>query len=926
MGTPLYMSPEQWKAEPITPAVDQYALGVMVYALITGRPPFEATTPYALMHKHLHEPPTPPQTIRPEVPEEVTDVLARALAKTPGDRFATVTAFALAFEKAISGRAGTETGFFTAPVHRRPVTPFPVTPSSPPPPTGTAPQPVYKSPIVWAMVVIILALLGLLVVTIRPSESGKKGTPVAQGSETPTLSHEQILMSTATAISQELTAAAAEHVTLTPATPQPIVILSSDTPAATQTALPTLTETATVTPSPTEPPAATSTLTETPSETPQVIMILPSEAPAVTKTETPTPTETSSVTPSPTETSTATRTPTITLRPRLTSTNTPSPTSTATPEPTSTLTHTPTPSVTASRTPTFTVTASITPSLTATVTITPSLTATPTRTPLPTSTVTQVPNATATWTSTPDAIQLAYTPVERNSDWTPINQEFEGVEMVLAPAGCFEMGSTDEQIDYVVSLGGSREYLTNEQPPHKVCFDVPFWIDRTEVTIGQFDAFGGVAAIDSSWTESERPRRNITWFEARDFCEQQRGVRLPTEAEWEFVARGPEAWIFPWGDEFVADNVVYASNSGEQEAVVGSRPGDTSWVGAVDLGGNLLEWVADWYGRNYYSLLRDDVVSPSGPTLGENRVLKGAAFLLPEASAHAATRLGTHPPDFGGLLFGFRCARSADIAQPTSSISQPTPIAAVPTPTTAPNETPIPKPTASESPGSTGTSTFTPSPTDTPTATVTPEPCFVRAESTTIDVRVGPGDNRGIRGSLPTDIDVLVIGQATDDLGEVWWQIQPPGYDPNEADRYWVAASNVTASGDCSLVEDTNAPPIVFASEPVSPTSAAQPAGKSPAITYATIYKASLAPDEKSNGIAQYTAPNGAVQSRARSSVAGYGWKIDLGGQTSGTVSFSVACYADRLFRHVVDWRFSVLDNQGLWSAEVLVNVECRGS
>jgi serine/threonine protein kinase len=83
MGTPLYMSPEQWKAEPITPAVDQYALGVMVYALITGRPPFEATTPYALMHKHLHEPPTPPQTIRPEVPEEVTDVLARALAKTP---------------------------------------------------------------------------------------------------------------------------------------------------------------------------------------------------------------------------------------------------------------------------------------------------------------------------------------------------------------------------------------------------------------------------------------------------------------------------------------------------------------------------------------------------------------------------------------------------------------------------------------------------------------------------------------------------------------------------------------------------------------------------------------------------------------------------------------------------------------------------
>jgi hypothetical protein len=173
-----------------------------------------------------------------------------------------------------------------------------------PPPTGTAPQPVYKSPVVWVMVVIILALLGLLVLTMRPSESSKKGTPVAQVSATLTLSHEQMLMITATAISQELTAAAAERLTLTPATPQPIVILSSDTPSATETASTTPTATAIAAPSPTELPTATNTHTEVPTQTPQIIVILPSETPTVTETDTPTLTETASVTPSPTETAT----------------------------------------------------------------------------------------------------------------------------------------------------------------------------------------------------------------------------------------------------------------------------------------------------------------------------------------------------------------------------------------------------------------------------------------------------------------------------------------------------------------------------------------------------------------------------------------------------------------------------------------------
>ena len=76
--------------------------------------------------------------------------------------------------------------------------------------------------------------------------------------------------------------------------------------------------------------------------------------------------------------------------------------------------------------------------------------------------------------------------VSANADWTPVIQEFEGVEMVQVPAGCFMMGSTDEQVDYAVSLGGQQYWYAGEQPAHQQCFDEPFWIDRYEVTNQQY--------------------------------------------------------------------------------------------------------------------------------------------------------------------------------------------------------------------------------------------------------------------------------------------------------------------------------------------------------------------------------------------------------------------------------------------------------
>ena len=85
VGTFAYMAPEQWRGETLTPVTDQYALGVMTYALVTGRLPFESPTPAGVMHAHLNERPAPPRTYRPDVPEAVGQVIGRVLASGGDD-------------------------------------------------------------------------------------------------------------------------------------------------------------------------------------------------------------------------------------------------------------------------------------------------------------------------------------------------------------------------------------------------------------------------------------------------------------------------------------------------------------------------------------------------------------------------------------------------------------------------------------------------------------------------------------------------------------------------------------------------------------------------------------------------------------------------------------------------------------------------
>ena len=203
-----------------------------------------------------------------------------------------------------------------------------------------------------------------------------------------------------------------------------------------------------------------------------------------------------------------------------------------------------------------------------------------------------------------DIEALALSGVEQNGDWTPYIHEFDGVEMVLVPAGCFKMGSQTGSSD--------------ERPVHEVCFERPFWIDLTEVTNAQFENLGGRATVHSTGTDPQQPRDGATWVEVNAYC-LDRDARLPTEAEWEYAARGPAGRAYPWGNEFVMNNAV---GYGIETLDVGSQPDGASWVGALDLSGNVWEWVSDWFGP----YTAEKQINSTGPDSGSIRVLRGGSY------------------------------------------------------------------------------------------------------------------------------------------------------------------------------------------------------------------------------------------------------------------------------------------------------------
>ena len=304
-------------------------------------------------------------------------------------------------------------------------------------------------------------------------------------------------------------------------------------------------------------------------------------------------------------------------------------------------------------------------------------------TPLPNS-PTAIPAATARPGLLGTPLALGFEPVKRNADWTPYIVEFDGVEMALVPAGCFEMGSTDEQVDDAMrqceEVRGAgnceRSWYENEQPVLRQCFTEPFWIDVYEVTNAQYGSSG-------NWTGDELPREQVNWADAVAHC-ASRGARLPTEAEWEYAARGPEGLAFPWGDLFRRALVNSCDHSCEwnligtgwddgyaNTAPVGSYAGGASWVGAMDMSGNVWEWTSSIYTEYPYNPADEREADGSNDSC--RRVLRGGAWfhsgsdLLRSAARYAVS------PEYVDYVTGFRCVvPSTGIPSPPT----PTPTAA----------------------------------------------------------------------------------------------------------------------------------------------------------------------------------------------------------------------------------------------------------
>jgi iron(II)-dependent oxidoreductase len=149
------------------------------------------------------------------------------------------------------------------------------------------------------------------------------------------------------------------------------------------------------------------------------------------------------------------------------------------------------------------------------------------------------------------------------------------------------------------------------------------------------------------------PRETVTWQDAVTFCKSL-GARLPTEAEWEYAARGPDGWIYPWGDEMSASYLEEAEMLNPYD--VASIRMDTSWVGAQGMSGNVMEWVADAFDPG--STPR--VINPKVTQSSARRIVRGGSWASYEDFLLRTTQRLPYDADFASSIIGFRCARDSE--------------------------------------------------------------------------------------------------------------------------------------------------------------------------------------------------------------------------------------------------------------------------
>lgn len=284
-------------------------------------------------------------------------------------------------------------------------------------------------------------------------------------------------------------------------------------------------------------------------------------------------------------------------------------------------------------------------------------------------------------TKSPPA-SLTYTPTSL-PDWII---DIYDVPMVLVPEGTFWIGleadrAYQECQQLCIGCTCERDWFTDMQPVHQVYLDT-FFIDKYEVTNARYAQCVEAGACQQPHANSSNTRFSyyndpqyadypvifVDWKQAKTYCEW-RGARLPTEAVWEKAARGTDNRLYPWGNtfdgmlanfcdkncEFSHKNINYDDGYADT-ATVGSCPEGKSSYGAMDMAGNVWEWLADWYAVDYYAS-PSEWNNPTGPAIGDLRVVRGGAWHDDGDGLLSSNRNRYIPTNWYNNI-GFRCART----------------------------------------------------------------------------------------------------------------------------------------------------------------------------------------------------------------------------------------------------------------------------
>ena len=215
--------------------------------------------------------------------------------------------------------------------------------------------------------------------------------------------------------------------------------------------------------------------------------------------------------------------------------------------------------------------------------------------------------------------------------------------MVRIAAATFQMGSNGLQ----------------SMPVHAVRLDA-YCLDRTEVTVAAYQACAGCSApgTDASCNSgvvgrAAHPINCVTFGQAAAYCASV-GKRLPTEAQWEYAARGPDGRSYPWGSAEPTTQPCWQQSS---TCAVGTHPASDSPFGVSDLAGDVAEWTADWFGAYRDTGAVQD--NPTGVVSGTERATRGGDWALqrPFANGLQTTQRASFPPDTSSPRVGFRCAQ-----------------------------------------------------------------------------------------------------------------------------------------------------------------------------------------------------------------------------------------------------------------------------